>query len=218
MFQIQDEIALQIGSRIGDRYGPLGRYLARSARSGRSKNWETYYWIMQFYHYHENQDQALHLEVMEGSTNALRRDSGSSEGWAALAITCLDEYRMHVNPRPSASWLDTALEHAARAVDCDQDNAFAYQALAMAHFYRREFDEFRFNAGRALELNPGHTDVLANIGFCYSQLGEWDVGLPILDKAIELSPVHPLWYHYPRAYHFAAEDEFLQAIREIGSV
>lgn len=215
LFQIQDEIALKIGSRIGDRYGPLGRSLARSERTGRSQNWATYYWVTRFYDYHDKHDPALHLQVRKGLTSALVSDARSSDGWCSLSIICLDEFRFHINARPSHNALNDALNHALTAVRCDPENAFAYQALAMAHFHRREFDEFRIAAGRALALNPGHADILADIGICYSQLGEWDSGLPLVDRAIELSPVHPAWYHYPRAYHFALLNNYEAAIQEI---
>ena len=52
IFEIQDEIALLVAGRVADRYGPLGRYVARARRAGQSKEWETYSWILRFYDYY----------------------------------------------------------------------------------------------------------------------------------------------------------------------
>ena len=215
VFEIQDEIALLIAGRVADRHGPLGRYAARRKRSGQSKRWETYAWITQYYDYYSSHDPEKHLEVREALPRALERDPNSSDGWAAISVILLDEFRFHLNERPSVAALDHALEHALRAATCDPENAFAYQALAMAYFHRREFTEFRVAANRALELNPGHADVIADIGHCFALLGDWDQGIPLLDRAMELSPVHPGWYHFASACNHAMNGDPENAIVEL---
>lgn len=215
LFVIQDEIALMVAARIADRYGPLERSLERSHRQGESRLWETYYWITRFYAYHADRDPAAHFRARDGLTRTLMEDPDSSDGWAALSIIRLDEYRFQLNLRPEDSALDAALDHALKAVACDPESAFAHQALAMAHFYRHDDDNFRITAQRALDLNPGHADALADIGICYSVVGDFDKGLPLMDRAIELSPVHPDWYRYPKAWYLASQGDFSTALVEI---
>ncbi|MFY0610885.1 MAG: hypothetical protein JXQ99_05120 [Hyphomicrobiaceae bacterium] len=215
VFEIQDEIALLISGRIADRYGPLGRYVTRAHRPGRSKNWETHYWITRFYDNYAAHIPEKHLEVREGLAEALKQDPESSDGWAALAAVLLDEYRFHFNERPGFPALDTALEYARRAVACDPENAFAYQFLASAHFHRREFTDFRVAAERALKLNVGHADVLAEMGHYHCVQGDWERGLPLMDRAIELSPVHPGWYHMARSCYQLMKGDPQSAIIEL---
>jgi len=215
IFEIQDEIALLVAGRVADRYGPLGRYVARARRAGQSKEWETYSWILRFYDYYATHNPETHLDVREGLARALENDPDSSDGWAASSVILIDEYRFHFNERPSQPVLDDALQHALRAVSTDPENAFAYQALAVAYFHRREFTDFRLAAERALELNPGHSDVLADIGTCYSCLGDWDQGLQLLERATELSPVHPGWYHVLRTVHHLIKNDLEAAATEI---
>ena len=155
------------------------------------------------------------MEVREGLALALQNDPDSSDGWAASSVILLDEYRFHFNERPSHRVLDDALQHAVRAVSTDPENAFAYQALAIAYFHRREFTDFRLAAERALALNPGHSDVLADIGTCYSCLGDWDQGLQLLERATELSPVHPGWYHVLRTGRHLVNNDLEAAATEI---
>lgn len=217
IFEIQDEIAGLIAGRIGDRYGPIGRYAARSQRSGQATRLETYDWIARFYAYYADHDPERHAEIRDGLAEALLADESSSDGWAALSLVLLDEYRLHINERPGFPALDHAGEHAQRAVDCDPENAFAYLALALVHFHRREFATFSVAADRAISLNPGYAVALADIGFCHMQLGDWDRALTMLDRAIDLSPVHPGWYRHPLAIHQMMSGDAQAAIHEIKS-
>ena len=217
VFEIQDEIALLVAGRVADRHGPLGRYISRAQRAGRSTQWETYSWILRFYEYYATHLPEKHLDVREGLQDALKRDADSSDGLAALAVLLLDEYRFHINERPGYSALERAREHALRAATCDPENAFAYHALAMVHFHQCDFDDFEIAAKRAVALNPGHADTLADIGICYCCLGNWNQGLPLIDRAIDLSPTHPGWYRLLPANHHALAGEFEDAVAELKS-
>ena len=215
VFEIQDEIAMLVAGRVADRYGPLGRYAARAKRAGQSKNWETYLWIQKFYRYYTTGSPELHLEVREGLEKALESDVESSDGWAALSIILLDEYRFHMNERPALVPLEDALRHALHAVTSDPENAFAYQALAMVYFHHNDFADFEIAADRAIALNPGHADVLADMGHCHCVLGHWDQGLPLIERAIGLSPVHPGWYHFAPAVYQLMQGDLALASKEI---
>lgn len=218
VFEIQDEMARLVAARIADRYGPLGRFIARAKRAGRSRRWETYEWINRFYGYYATHDPAIHLQVREGLTKALEQDPESADGWAALSVVLLDEHRFHFNQRASFPALQHSLEYALSAVHLDPENAFAYQALAIAYFHSREFTEFGVAAERALELNPGHADALADIGHCHALLGDSERGLSLIERALALSPVHPGWYHQARSWKLAMDGNPQGAIEEIKQV
>ena len=215
VFEIQDEIAGLVAGRAADRYGPLGRYMARASRAGQPSRWETYLWIIRFYDYYAKHLPDLHLEVREGLERALETDPESSDAWAALAVIYLDEHRLHMNRRDDFPALGRALETALRSVAFDPDNAMAHQVLAMTYYHRHEIADFRVAAQRALELNPGHAVVLADIGFCYAYSGEWDRGIALLERAQEISPVHPGWYHMPMAVRHMLDGDPGAAIVEM---
>ena len=215
VFEIQDEIARLVAGRVADRYGPLGRYVSRASRAGRAKRSETYLWITRFYENYSKHDPDLHLEVRNGLEAAVELDPDSSDAWAALAAVYLDEHRLHLNERSDFPALDRALDAALRAVVCDPDNAMAYQFLAVTHYHRRDMVDFDIAARRAVELNPGHADVLADVGFCYAYAGEWDRGLALIERALAISPVHPGWYHMPAALRALLDDDPQAAILEL---
>ncbi|MCH9806647.1 MAG: hypothetical protein K0U74_02850 [Alphaproteobacteria bacterium] len=218
VFEIQDQIAMQIASRVADRYGPLGRYVYRAKRTGQSRRWETYRWITRFYDYYATHDPVRHAEVRDGLASALEIDHESSDGHAALSIILLDEYRFHINERPEYPALSNALSHAQIAVGCDPENAFAQKALALAYYHSREFTDFEISAERAIQLNPGNATVLADIGHSYWISGKRERGLQLIDRALSLSPVHPGWYHHAPACDLAVSGKPAEAIAEIKQV
>jgi len=215
MYAVQDEMAQMIAARIADRFGPLGQYAQRCARSGRSRKWETYHWISQYHQYGIQLDQTDRSEIREGLSRALESDSNSADAHAALALIMLDEYRVSVEDRQDNGILEQALSHAQKAVACDPESATAQEALAVARFHRGEFDHFEAAAGQALALNPGHGDMLAALGICFTARANWDMALPLLDKAIALNPLQPGWYHVPKAIGLAMTGRAAEAVAEM---
>ncbi|MEQ8825211.1 MAG: hypothetical protein RIC14_12640 [Filomicrobium sp.] len=204
---IQDEIALLVAGRVASHHGPIRRFGARTSDLGAVQSLSAFQWISAFHHYYRTHDPKLHKEVRQGLTDCLDVNSEWSDGHAALAIVLLDEHRLHINERQDFAALEKAFEHAERATHYDAESAFAFLARALTYYHRREFPEFRLAGERAINLNPGHAVVLADIGHCYCLSGEWDFGLPLIDRATELSPVHPGWYNHGRAlYHYINDD------------
>lgn len=198
LYGMQDEIAELIASRISDQFGPIGQFAKRARRVGQSTKWETIDWI---YRYHRKGIELSHaerIEIKTGLETAIAQDSNSSDAHAVLALLLLDEYRLEIGDRP-ANTLDLALARAHRAVERDNESAMAYCSMAVAQFHRGEFASFHRAADHALKLNPGHADMMAVLGTCYATHGEAQRALPLLDKAILLSPLHPDWYHLIRA-------------------
>ncbi|MDP5217354.1 winged helix-turn-helix domain-containing protein [Ruegeria sp. 2205SS24-7] len=218
LFDIQQDIAGLIAGRLGSRHGLVAQQVARSIPEGRTQSWDTYFLVAQFYEYYRSYDQTLHADIRDRLQDALKEDSGSSDGWAAFAMLLLEEYRYHINPRPDVDALALSAQAARRAVDCDARNAFARMTLALTIFYQTDIAGFRAAAEQALELNSGHCDVLAEIGSCHMFLGEYDRAVELLDRAIDLSPVHPGWYHYARCWLYASQGFTEAALVEIEKV
>ncbi len=218
LFEIQEDIAALIAGRLGSRHGLMAKQVARSLPVGRTHFWETYFLVAQFYEYYRSYDHSIHADIRDRLKVALEKDTHSSDGWAAYAMLLLEEYRYHINQRPDVDALALAIEAAGRAVECDGLNAFAQMTLALTIFYQMDIARFRAAADRALQLNSGHCDVLAEIGSCHLFLGEYDRAVELLDRAIDLSPVHPGWYHYARCWLYASQGFTEAALIEIEKV
>ncbi|MCL6286165.1 winged helix-turn-helix domain-containing protein [Ruegeria sp. 2012CJ41-6] len=218
LFDIQEEIADLIAGRLGSRHGVMASRLAQTEPIQRTKTWETYRLVARFYEYYRSYDPVIHAATRDQLSDALTQDRHSADGWAAYAMLLLEEYRYHINQRPNVDALALASDAARNAVACDGLHAFAQMTLALTIFYQKDIPGFQAAAARALELNSGHCDVLAEIGSCHLFLGEYKLATELLDRAIELSPVHPGWYHYARCWLYADQGFFEAALLEIEKV
>ena len=63
-----------------------------------------------------------------------------------------------------------------------------------------------------MALNPRNTSTLAFMGVLISHGGEWDRGVAIAQRSMELNPHHPGWYHFPRFFDHYRKREFDQAL------
>lgn len=218
LFEIQEEIARLIAGRLGSRHGMMASQIAQTLPARPTESWETYRLVARFYEYYRSYDPAIHAQTRDLLQEALIRDAQSADGWAAYAMLLLEEYRYHINQRPDVDALALASEAARHAIAIDGLNAFGQMVLALTIFYQKDIPGFRAAAARALELNSGHCDVLAEIGSCHLFLGEYQLAVELLDRAIELSPIHPGWYHYARCWLYADQGFFEAALLEIEKV
>lgn len=215
IYQMQDEMAESIAARIGVEYGPIGQFARRNARSDTMTKWETYAWISRYYQYGLQSEPAGLDEFEAGLTHALSSDTTSAEGYAALSMIQIEQYRVMTANVGDPAKLESAMEHALLAVKLDPQSATAHQALALAYFHSRRFVDFRASMRRALHLNPGHSDMLAMFGICLVRLAEWDEAIHLLDRALALNPLHPNWYHMPKAMFLMMNRGPEEAIAEL---
>ena len=171
--------------------------------------------VLRFYQYWSGASE-LHEEIRLGLEHCLKTDGNYSCAWAALAFLYLDEYRLQINPQPDAEPpLDRAMHAASKAVALNSDCPMAYQALFCKHFHRHEIDEFLTAGERALQLNPNHADMLADLGLDLYFIGDRERGLALAEKAIRLSPIHPGWYHLARCMHLFWTKDYQEVLKEL---
>ena len=215
LFAIEDDLSARVAARIADRYGPIGRVGGR-AKQRVSPSFEVYSSLLAFHDYYARHDPKAHLEARLALERGLELDPEFAEGWAALAAVHLDEYRLGFNPMPTnGDPLDRALRVAAHAVILDPECATGHQFLACARFHNGDDAGFRQSAEEALRLNPGHADLLADVGSYLYFLGDVERGGELITRAIALNPVHPGWYRVPMFFEAYTAGRFEQALGEL---
>ncbi|WP_189341377.1 tetratricopeptide repeat protein, partial [Mesorhizobium sp. M2D.F.Ca.ET.140.01.1.1] len=60
--------------------------------------------------------------------------------------------------------------------------------------------------------NPYDADTLAQTGFFRAMRGDGEAGLALLDKAVQLNPMHPTWYYYDRGEALLAVGRYQEGI------
>ncbi|MCG7625186.1 winged helix-turn-helix domain-containing tetratricopeptide repeat protein [Epibacterium sp. Ofav1-8] len=216
LIDIQDEIAGLIVGRVASRYGAIADHIDRNnTRRGELGTWEICELVARFHEFYCTYSPELHAMLRDAFPKALERDPGASLGWACYATVLLEEHRFHLNKRLGVDALSEAYTAARNAVRADPEDAFAQTALATIRFYKGDEAGFRDAAERALSLNDGHADVLAELGHCFAFLGEESRAIALLDRAIALSPNHPGWYHFAHCWRMARAHDFESALIEI---
>lgn len=214
-FEIQDKIALLTAARVANRRDLLDNPTQLSTHQGRPTKWETYQSIARYYEYTRVRDPGLHAVVRDQLRETVSKDPNSSDGFAALAVVLLDQYRFPVRASKGGSILKDANRYARRAVSLDADNAFAHQALAIVQFYRREFQNFLSSVEKCISLNPGKADALAEFGYCFYMAGHIERALACLERSSELNPLEDGVSGLFRAACYFMQDRFDEAMHEI---
>ena len=89
-----------------------------------------------------------------------------------------------------------------------------WRALAALHFFERDLNGFRGAAERVLALNPLHTTSISYIGMLLGYAGDWERGVELVERAIDLNPHHPRWVYSVLATNHYRKGDFDKALVE----
>jgi TolB-like protein len=194
IFALQDDLVPRIVSTVADAYGILPHSMSQAVRNKAADQLTPYEALLRSFSYVERVTAAEHAEAKAALGRAVQQAPGDSDCWAMLSILFTDE---HIHGFSSkADLLGEALQLARRAVDANPLNHRAYQALAWALCYRKEFDACRHAAERTVALNPMDASAMAYVGQTIAYGGGWERGCELLNRAMQLNPHHPGWYRY----------------------
>ena len=216
IFDVQDEITDRVVATVADPFGVLARSMAAPTASKSPEELTPYEAILRFFIYQQRVSAEDHLPTRIALERAVELEPENPDAWAALTIVLIDEDRHAFNPRPDA--LDRALKTARRAVEADPANQMANYALAAAHYYRREVGAFRAAAEHAISLNRRDSNIMAILGILMGYGGDWERGVELTTKAMELNPHHPGWYRFTtffNAYHQKRYEEALTIVEKM---
>ncbi|MEP6731192.1 MAG: protein kinase [bacterium] len=209
-FELQDEITDRVVATIADPNGVLVRSMSSTTASKPPLVLAPYEAVLRFFLYQQRVTEDDHLAARLALEHAVELDPGYADAWAAYSLVILDEDRHLFNPQPDA--LDRALHAAERAVDSDPANQLARYALAVTYYFRGDMGAFGPAAERALALNSRDVNTMAFLGilFCYS--GDWERGLPLTTRAMELNPNHPDWYRFATFFDAYRQRRYSEAL------
>lgn len=192
LIAVQQEIAQSVVATVADQYGVIPRLARKGWRSAPPENLSSYECVLLFYEYFQVYTPELHRRVRDCLEQTVARDPIYADAWGRLALVYAHEHSMGLNPQPRA--LERALEAAQTGVRADPNSQVSYEGLAATYYFTRDRERFIKAAERTVALNPNNVSVIANIGFYYATWGMYDRGLPLLKKAIDLSPYRNWWY------------------------
>ncbi|MEZ5863301.1 MAG: hypothetical protein R3D25_04235 [Geminicoccaceae bacterium] len=195
---LESEIAAAIVTAVAQPWGLVNRQLSRAAdQADLPASLASYACILAADHYYATYAPADYTAAKTCLERAVRTEPDYAHAWAYLAYLRLEALRYGYTHDPAGQELAAALEAARKAVELEPENAVAQRSLAAVLFTAGDMDGFRRHADLALELNPNDSDALADLGGKIAYSGDWERGLAMRARAIELNPAHPASYRIP---------------------
>ena len=215
VFTLQDEITSQIVNTVADSYGVLPQIIRDNAERRDLPDLSSYECVLLGYRYFETISPDDHLKARDCLERTVKLDPKYADAWGWLAIIYAHEEAVGYNLKPDP--LERALNAEQMATQANPDSQLAWEGLAAAHFFRHEFKQFDFAAKRTVSINPNDASTIANIGNYYSFWGKFDEGLPLMEKAMTLSPRHAFWYYWSFYWKAIEDRDFERALALIES-
>ncbi|MCW2241542.1 tetratricopeptide repeat protein [Azospirillum canadense] len=220
MITLRQDIAVQIARALAQPHGVIYTEEARNTDARPTKELSAYECMLRTRQYWRQLNADLHGQVRTCLERATRTDPSYADAWAARAMVTIDEARLGFNPTPARpDPVAVGLQLAMHAVELDPNNPLPLQALGLAYWLRQEPTLSIAAYEKALALNPNDSDILADLGRCYSLIGEWDKGVPMIREAFARNPAQPSWYHIVIAlFHYVHKryDNALVEARQVG--
>jgi adenylate cyclase len=194
IFELQDDLVPRIVSTVADQYGALVHSMSESLRGRSAGQYSTHEAVLRAFGYWERMTPKEHAEVRDILEAAVAIAPDHSDCLAELAFIYWHEYAFGYNLGPDP--VGRARAAAQRAVASAPTSHFAHCAFATALFFEKDYLAFRAAAERALALNRMDSSTAAILGNMIAYAGDWEYGLGIVQRAMQLNPHHAGWYHY----------------------
>ena len=201
IFEIQDDVTERVVGAIASADSIIALAVVRASETKAPADLASYECVLRASEYWRVITPDVHLRVRNCLERAIAEEPGYAQAFALLSEVTIDELLFGFNPRPDmAPPLDRALTHAQRAIDIDPKLARAHWALARTAFFRHNMGLFHTAVDRVFELAPNDAFRLAAAGAHLAYSGNWERGLSLMARAMELNPHHQTWYHFPYFY------------------
>ncbi|MEJ2672929.1 MAG: hypothetical protein P8168_12170 [Deltaproteobacteria bacterium] len=209
LIALQEEIARQVAGRIGSLYGIIPQTLSRESRMKPPESLETYEAFLRFYHHVTVMTPQTFAEALEVLEQAVHREPDSGFAWSLLAFLYGQSYSLQLATLESP--LERALAAAQKGAVLEPENQLARAALAHMYFFCNERKLFLAEVETALALNPNAPAPIGFLGWLLALYGEWERGLAVMKKGMELNPHFPGWFHMAPYFHLYLEERFEEA-------
>ncbi len=219
LFELQDELTQQVVNAIAGSYGALTRAGLPGARRKPPASLDSYDCVLRAYEYLQIHTAENHLAARDCLEGVSETDPDYVDGMAWLAYLYGEEYHHRWNERTDQyDALERALELAEEAARLDTASHVVHGALSLIHTFSGEHDLAMIEGRRAVDLSPNNALWLAVLGLYLIQQEDFEQGLPMVHKAIKLTPHPPPWIMvsaFHDHYHHGRYEQALTAAKEM---
>ena len=205
---LQERVARDVAA-IAAPYGPIFEAeLARARRSVQVPKLRDC--LVTYYDYRRRKAPAIQQEALRCFQNVSVRQPDVAQVWSGLAMLYVDDYAATFG-RGGDAVLTAARDATAKALMLDSGDFLANLALTRVQFFNGD-PAFRQTIDRTIALRPSSSQALAQGGFLLAIRGDSAHGLPLVQKASELSTTPPPLYHLAYAVTYLREQRFPEAL------
>jgi adenylate cyclase len=201
LFELQDEIVTAIAGAIEPELLKFERDRIADQRQHNQNAYELYQRGM-WHHYRQSKDD--NIVAQRYFRGALAIDSDYPQAIAALAIAVCNAGYLGWSGTAERNY-EESFELAQRAVTLDARYPNARFALGLSCMYTHRSDRAMAEMRQAIELNPSFAAAHAILGHMLTYIGRPEETIPLVEKAICLSPSDPrlfIWLPALAAAHY----------------
>jgi serine/threonine protein kinase/lipoprotein NlpI len=215
IFELQDDLTSRVVNEIAGTYGALTRVGLPDARRKPPASMEGYDCVLRVYEYLHVHTAENHFAARECLETVLENDPEFADGNAWLGYLYGDQYHHRWNEETDLyDSLDRAKEHVNTAMRLDPTSHVVHGAMALTLYFRGDYERAKFESLKTIELNPNDAIWLALMGLYLVQQEDFENGMPMYNKALEVDPYPPPWrgmgtfyeHYHSRRYEEALED------------
>ena len=212
IFDVQDDLTNRIVATIADSAGVLVRSMASSLRDKATKDLSLDELVLRYFAYMQSIRADEHAVLRQGFENALEAQPSHALAWGCLAGLYEHEHSAGLNPLPDPG--SRARKAAERSVELDVMCQQGWRQLAQRCHFERDMNGLRMAADQTIELNPVST-AAAYAAMLLAYSGDWDRGLSLINRSIELNPQHLNSLHMALAVDHYRRGEYDAALGQL---
>lgn len=210
IFDIQDDIALQIGASLRVKYVESERKRVRHIPTDNMTAYETYWRGADHFYRLTKED----IEKAQGFfRRAIAMDPDFAEAHAALGHTYYTQYMQTFEP----SLLDQAIEMGRKALEVDDASSEGHKLLAMSYNRKGDKELALKEVERTLSLDPNDYYAYRVKGTILEGRARYPEAIEHYEKAIRLNPADrggPLMYMSGIYRHMGKLEDAISAAKE----
>lgn len=215
LLNIQSDIAQSVASAIGQSFGALFNLTAEEIATSGAASLKSYECVVRFRQRWRDYDQRDYDEMRSCLEQTIEDDPGYAQAYASLALLDIDTHRFGFGRDGiKTDPLQEALALARHALELDPNSTEGYLALSMAYWFSHDVAASITAAKRGLAIDPHNTDLLAELGFRYAFLEQWQLSRPLIAEAFARNPATPSGYRIANFQYYYMHGDYEAALKE----
>lgn len=187
VFAVQDEITEAIVAAIEPQLFAAENFRSRRKTPESMDAWDLLMRALSHYWRVTRQDNMVAQALLEKATTI---DPHYGQAFGVLATS--HTFGAHMGWEDMTAIAPVAEPAAAAAIKADLEDPWAHHALGCVYLFARRFDDSLAEFEMALRLNPNFSMAQGYYALTLTYCGRWQEAVPLVQRALRLSPHDPL--------------------------